>query len=112
MTLKRKAEGRDTSRESNANWPSLKAVAPTKKMGKGGFNVHPGFSRAGPSHGGWQPPPTLQVGHKRTAVSSQSPKNTPTKVAWQLTIQYQLSQQDLQQPPLCIYLPSALMGAP
>ncbi|MCP4549556.1 MAG: hypothetical protein GY835_24125, partial [bacterium] len=39
-------------------------------------------------------------------------KKTPSKVARQLQVQYQLSQQDLQPAPACVYLPSALMGAP
>ncbi|MCP4545484.1 MAG: hypothetical protein GY835_03325 [bacterium] len=39
-------------------------------------------------------------------------QKTPVKVARQVHIQYQISQQDLQPPPSRVFLPSAPMGAP
>ncbi len=99
------------SKGSEEDWPGLKTAAPTKKMGRGRFDEYPKPGEAIPSHAGL-PPPAPLAGHKRRAVPSQSPKKTPSKVARQLQVQYQLSQQDLQPAPACTYLPSALMGAP
>ncbi|MCP4546614.1 MAG: hypothetical protein GY835_09140 [bacterium] len=88
-------------------------AVPTKKKGKGGFDEHPAPAEAGLSHGGFQQPSTPQAGHKHAAVSSsRSPMKTPTKMSRQIQIQYQLSQQDLQPMPACVFLPSAPMGAP
>ncbi len=109
---KKKAESREASAESAADWPRQQARALTKPMGKGGFDAPSGPGAAGPSHAGWQSLLTPQVGHKRAAASSQSPKKTPTKVARQLAIQYRISQEDLQPPPVWVYLPLAPMGAP
>ncbi len=52
------------------------------------------------------------VGHKRAAVPSQSPKKADAKVMRQVQVQHRLSQQALQLAPACVFLPSALVGAP
>ncbi len=52
------------------------------------------------------------AGHKCAAVPSQSPKKADAKVARQVQVQHRLSQQALQLAPACIFLPSALVGAP
>ncbi len=69
----------------------------------------PGALEAGPRQGGYQPP---LAGQERPAQPSQSPMKVSPKVQRQKNMQYQLSQQDLQQPPSRVYLPSAPMGAP
>ncbi len=99
------------SKGSEEGWPSLTTAALAKKTGKGRFDMHSKPGEAEPSRAGL-PPPAPLAGHKRTVVPSQSLKKTPSKVAQQLQVQYQLSQQDLQLAPAHVYLPSAPMGAP
>ncbi len=100
------------SKGDSTDFPRLQATPPTKKKCKGGFDEHPDPGEAGLSRKGWQPHPTLQAGHKcAAALTSQSLKKTPVKIAWQQQVQYQLSQQHLQPAPVRVYLPSAPMGA-
>ncbi len=57
-------------------------------------------------------PPAMLVGHKHAAVLSQSPKIDEAKVAQQIQVQHQLSQQALQPAPMHVFLPLAPVGAP
>ncbi len=50
--------------------------------------------------------------HKCAAAPSQSLKKSDAKVARQIQVQHKLQQQALQPPPACVFLPSALVGAP
>ncbi len=100
-------ESRDQAKKVT---PATWAAAPVRKMGRGGFDAPSGPGMvAGLSHGAWQPP---LAGQKRPIQPSKSPMKVPTKIQRQKNVQYQLSQQDLQQPPSRVYLPSAPMGAP
>ncbi len=116
MTLVQQAKSKgasQASKESDGDQPRQQAAALPKTMSKGGFDTHPRLDEARLSYRGWQPlqPPTPLVGHKRTAVPSQSPKKTEAKVARQIQVQYRLSQQDLQPAPARSCLPLALMAS-
>ncbi len=104
------------SKESDSDQLRQQAAALTKKAGRGGFDDYPRLDDgtwARLSHEGW---PTLQqsvplAGHKRTVVSSQSPKKTDAKVAQQVQVQHRLTQQALQPALARVFLPSASVGA-
>ncbi len=82
MTPKETVDSRDASQKDEEDWPKLQAMTPVKKS-RGGFGA--AAEAAGLSHGGFQPPVTLQAGHKRAAVSATRPtQKTLVKVARQI----------------------------